>query len=432
MELNETQQKIFDLYKQGNNVFLTGPGGCGKSFLIKHIYQDAIQQNKTIYVTALTGCAAILLKCNATTLHSWASIKNINIPSHKLVRYINNNPKLKNKWINTDILIIDEVSMLSKKLFELLDELGKLLRDNITKPFGGIQLIFSGDFFQLPPIGNKIDYDSSKFCFESERWSDTFDHQINLKHIFRQSDDTYLQILNEIRIGNISQNSIDILNNKVKEYKLLNQNKDINTIPIRLMCNKLTVSNINNTEINNLTTKLYKYKYKPVYITVNTNKYTKSDIKKEEQFIIKNSIIPEILYLKLNSQVMCIVNKPEQNICNGSMGKIIGFTPSGHPQVLFDNNKKLTIKPFKFESTNVKGFYILQYPLILAWAITIHKSQGQTLEKAEMDLGSSVFSNGQSYVALSRVKSLDGLYLKSFDPNRIGASKKVIQYYSQF
>lgn len=458
MELSATQKYIFDQYKNGKNIFITGPGGCGKSFLIQKIYKDALENQRNIAVTALTGCAAILLQCNAKTIHSWASIKNGTLPAYRLINFINKKKKFRDNWTKTDILVVDEVSMMSKQLFELLDDIGRGVRNNIDHPFGGIQIIFSGDFFQLPPIGNKDDIDSSKFCFESDKWNDIFDEEILLSKSYRQTNLKYVKILNQIRQGSISKKSINILNQRILNYTDTNTDTHTHThthtdtgthththtdtdtqktIPIKLMSNKLSVNNINITELNKLQTPLHKFKYtskytEPIKKSIRYKKPTKKEFDIEEEYLLKNLIIEKELYMKIGSQVMSVVNYTDQPICNGSMGKIIDFTPGGHPKVLFDNGLKRTIKPVSFESDNIKGFYILQYPLILSWAITIHKSQGQTLEKAEMELGSNIFASGQTYVALSRIKSLDGLYLKSFDPNKIIASKKVIEYYKSF
>ena len=164
MELSKEQQFAFDKYLQGKNVFITGPGGSGKSALIRKIYIHSYNINKSIRVTALTGCAAILLNCKATTLHSWAGI-GLGIGSQdSIIQKIKRNKFAYAIWKATDILVVDEVSMLSRKLFDLLNAIGKSLRKN-NKPFGGIQLLFSGDFYQLPPVGDKDEPETMQFCF---------------------------------------------------------------------------------------------------------------------------------------------------------------------------------------------------------------------------------------------------------------------------
>jgi ATP-dependent DNA helicase PIF1 len=212
MELSKEQQLAFNKYVKGNNIFITGPGGAGKSALIRMIHQDASKQFKNINVTALTGCAAVLLNCKAKTLHSWAGIGLGNGATDQLIIKIKKNKFAKALWKGTDILVVDEVSMLSLKLFDILNSIGKAVRNN-SRPFGGIQVIFSGDFFQLPPVGDKDEPDTQRFCFESADWNTVFhqDNQIQLKKIFRQTDEIYSTILNQIREGKIKRKSNDLL-----------------------------------------------------------------------------------------------------------------------------------------------------------------------------------------------------------------------------
>ena len=185
MELSREQQIAFDKYLKGENIFITGPGGTGKSALIKLIYNHALKSWKDIHVTALTGCASILLNCKAKTLHSWAGIGLGQGTTENCIAKIKKNKFLKAIWKETEILVVDEVSMLSLKLFDMLNAIGKAIRGN-QKPFGGIHLIFSGDFYQLPPVGDNSEPDTQRFCFESDDWNSVFhtDNQIELKKIF--------------------------------------------------------------------------------------------------------------------------------------------------------------------------------------------------------------------------------------------------------
>ena len=203
MNLSLEQERVFDLYLARQNVFVTGPGGAGKSALIRKIWVHATNAGKKIQVCALTGCAAVLLQCKAKTIHSFAGVGLGTGEPSVLIQKIMKTHYKRNAWREVEVLIIDEVSMLSKRLFELLDIIGRAVRRN-NAPFGGIQLIFSGDFYQLPPISDNND--PPEFCFESEQWFTTFpsNAHIQLVKIFRQTDETYTTILNQIREGRIN------------------------------------------------------------------------------------------------------------------------------------------------------------------------------------------------------------------------------------
>lgn len=437
MDLSKEQQISFDKYVQGHNIFITGPGGSGKSALIKIIHKHAYNQFKDIQVTALTGCASVLLNCKAKTLHSWAGIGLGNGSIEQLVTKIKKNKFAKASWKKTDILVVDEVSMLSLKLFNTLNEIGKAVRGN-SKPFGGIQLIFSGDFFQLPPVGDKEEPDTQRFCFESEEWNTVFprDCQIQLVKIFRQTDETYSNILNQIREGKIKRKSNDLL------LQYVGRPFDPNLVaePTKLYPTRNKVENINNTKMTALQgiEKEYNIKYlKDLEMTkaerLRRIEYSDKDIQLELDFLANNLICDKEMKLKLGSQVMCIVNIQSDTgieVCNGSQGIVTDFCEiTGCPRVKFNNGIERIMVRNVWASDKIPGIGVSQVPLILAWALTIHKSQGATMDTAEIDVGSGIFECGQTYVALSRVKSLDGLYLTSFDAKRIRINKKVKDFY---
>jgi len=212
MNLSKEQQIAFDKYIEGDNIFITGPGGSGKSALIQKINEHSRRTQKEIHVCALTGCAAVLLNANATTIHSWAGIGLGNGTIEQLILKIKANKYSKKMWKQTEVLVVDEVSMLSLKLFDALNQIGKALRGN-NRPFGGIQLVFSGDFYQLPPVGNKEDINTMRFCFESDDWNSIFhrDCQIQLIKIFRQKEASYTSLLNQVREGKIKRKSYELL-----------------------------------------------------------------------------------------------------------------------------------------------------------------------------------------------------------------------------
>ena len=427
MEFSTEQQLAYNKYIEGNNIFITGPGGTGKTALIRHIQKDAYKKCIDIQVCALTGCAAVLLECKAKTVHSWAGIGLGNGTIEQIVTKIMKNRYLKATWTGTDILIVDEVS---------LDSIGKAVRRN-TRPFGGIQVIFSGDFYQLPPVGNKDEPETTKFCFESGLWFQTFslENHVNMNKIFRQSDPIYQRILNQVREGRLKRSSNEALRLTVgKEIPA-----DCLIRPTKLFPTRNKVDYINVNEMNNLKTKEYEFKVKyHADLEMSAQErtlrfgFSKEQIQTELMYIQGNLRCDEVVKLKIGAQVMCIVNIQLDNgdiLCNGAQGIVVDISIQGFPVVKYKNGYQMTMNPHMWPSELIPGIGVSQVPLILAWALTIHKAQGSTLDIAEVDAGSGIFECGQTYVALSRVKSLEGLYLSSFDAKRVRINKKVQEFY---
>lgn len=453
--LSEEQKYAFEQFKKGENLFLTGPGGTGKTHLIKTMVEYMKERDIQYQVCAMTGCAAILLQCNARTLHSFAGVGIANGPYDKLVTKMQNNRFAAPVIRKTNVLILDEVSMLSKFLFEVVERGISLIKTRgYGKPFGGMQVIFSGDFFQLPPVPDTSKPDTGKFCFESEKWKLVFKPQnhIQMHTIFRQRDPTYVQILNEVRYGELSQANCDIMMQNMQ--KTFDEKTGI--VPPKICATRTKTDYINNTAYAKIKSEEFSYvldSNTDLLAYIDTGKaiehelllecrsLTKDERTAEIEFLTTSSNTAKLLKLKKGAKVMCLVNADIDNeICNGSQGVVEDFkkvidpvTKKEYmvPIVRFMNG---VLMPFSIrwkQSERFPSIAIGQIPLCLAWALTIHKIQGATLDMAVMDLGKSIFEFGQTYVALSRVKSLEGLYLTDFDPVKIKANPTVVEFYKK-
>lgn len=445
-DLLSPEQKIaLQKYKDGNNVFITGPGGTGKSFLIKTIKADLEERGIKHVVCGLTGCASVLLNCCAKTIHSWSGIGLANGEIHEIVDKTIKNRKANENWKTTRVLIVDEVSMMSVKIFNALNKIGQTIRRCYTKSFGGIQLIFIGDFFQLPPVGRYTEPETTMFCFQSAHWFSTFskENHVVLKTLFRQKDPVYIKVLDEVRQGVISEESVALLTERTKvkcensPTKLFPRNADadrINQIMYMKIANEEYIYDLK--KHLNVQTYVDSGKPIPVEILMRCLNLSREEVDQQLELLIENSKINKDLKLKKGAFVMCLANLDiDSGICNGSQGTIIDFVTSTagikYPVVKFLNGITMRIDSKIYQHGDYPTIGIEQLPLRLAWAFTIHKSQGITLDIAEMDLGSNVFEYGQSYVGLSRVRSLEGLYLSGFNPRKIKTNPAVSEFYKQ-
>ena len=445
--LSQEQQEAFDRFSLGENLFVTGPGGTGKTHLIKLMVQHAHAANKQIQVCALTGCAAVLLQSNARTIHSWSGIKLAKGPAQKIIGNVLKNRTATKSWRTAQILIIDEISMMSRKIFDILNKIGQTLRNN-SRPFGGIQVIFCGDFFQLGPIGEPDEPETSMFCFESDQWFSTFplENHIELKTIFRQRDPVYVNLLSEVRRGELSPENVDLLHTYVKRAYDPEQNNGCvltKLFPVRNRAyynNKLMFDKISDPPqtfaINiqtNCRTYLESGKAIENMVLDKCDRLTMLEREREVDLMMMSNNMPKTLDLKVGAAVMCTANLDlDRGICNGSQGVVVEILGTGtlcQPKVKFTNGVIFLMPVHFVQSDEYPTLAIGQIPLTLAWALTIHKIQGATLAMAQMDIGQTIFEYGQTYVALSRIQSLDGLYLSSFEPGRIRANPKVQDFY---
>jgi ATP-dependent DNA helicase PIF1 len=352
-------------------------------------------------------------------------------------------------WKEAKCLILDEVSMLSQKIFEILEELGRRTRRN-NSVFGGLQVIFLGDFFQLPPIETENDPGTEKFCFESPVWGRVFslENHIQLTHIFRQKDANYINILMQVRKGYLDRENVEVLESYVnREYDPSANN---GCTPSKLFAIRSKVDFINKQMFAKLAEKEFvneAIEKTDCTTMLDTGKAISADVlykcslmtleqkTYEIENLLNNSACSKIYRFKKGASVMCTVNLDMDNqICNGAQGIITDIIEEGLFPIIvvkFSNGVIKNIVPYYWQSEEYPAVAVGQYPLILAWALTIHKIQGATLKLAEIDIGSSIFEYGQTYVALSRIQSLDGLYLSAFHPQKIRANPIVIQFYEK-
>jgi ATP-dependent DNA helicase PIF1 len=452
--LSLDQCYAFNQFTQGKNLFITGPGGVGKTRLI-HTFVDYTYKNtqttdnidKMISVCAMTGTASLLLKCKARTLHSWSGLKLAKGERGAIIANVLRNRNAKAAWKACKILIVDEVSMMSLKIFELCEEIARIVRRS-SQPFGGIQVIFTGDFFQLPPVGNAGDPDSERFCFESPKWQTVFpkENHIELTTMFRQTDPKYIEILSQVRRGHLTEENSALLSERVKPG--FNAEKHHGCVLTKLFPIRSKAEYVNQsmfakidapihcsdyTRIMNMDAYVENGKPIPTELLVSCMQMSSKERDYELDRLLASAGCAEKLELKVGAAVMCTFNiDMDLGICNGSQGVIVEITSDGVPIVKYSNGVRMPMKKHTWQSDDYPTLAIMQIPLCLAWALTIHKIQGASMSMAEMDLGNAIFEYGQTYVALSRIRTLDGLYLSSFMPNKIKANPKVVEFYESF
>ena len=388
------QEKALSLLKTGRNIFLTGSAGTGKTYVLNQYIKYLKERRIPVSITASTGIAATHLE--GTTIHAWSGIGIKNSLSTRNLNDLKTKKYLKKNIDKSKVLIIDEISMLHRKQLDMVNTVLKFFRET-NEAFGGIQLILCGDFFQLPPIGERNEINRDKFSFMSQAWLDANLSICYLTDQYRQTDNNLNDILNEIRTGSVSENS---------KATLSSNNQDLDEDePTKLYTHNIDVDRINSKHLNSIEGKKKLFHAK-----------IKGNLKLAES--VKKSIMaPEILELKIGSKVMFVKNNHEKGYLNGTLGNVIRFNEDGLPVVKLLNGYELTAEHEDWRIEDESGKMLVsfqQIPLRLAWAITVHKSQGMTLDAAEMDLGKT-FEKGQGYVALSRVKSLSGLNLTAYN-----------------
>lgn len=366
--LNEKQQKALDYIISGKNIFLTGPSGTGKSHII-HTLKSHFGGRKKIAITSTTGISALII--GGTTLHSYLGIGLGQGSVESLHKKIIMNRKAKDRWQKLDILVIDEVSMLSPELFDKLEQIARLIRyprkrllaqpGEIEKPFGGIQLVLSGDFLQLPVVG------CEDFCFESKSWENCIHHTVVLTEIMRQADKEFQEVLNDLRFGKITDRARALLESRIG-VELKN---DLGIKPTRIYTTNALVDEMNEKELDKLAEKYDFFEY-------DMDIYFYDFVSNREQAIEKyrkSSLAPDKLQLCKEAQVMLLHNLDlDSGLANGSRGVVEDFL-EGLPIVKFLNGESRVIDfhSWEVEEGDKKVVRLTQIPLKLAWAITTHK-----------------------------------------------------------
>jgi ATP-dependent DNA helicase PIF1 len=425
VKLNRKQALAMEAISNGESVCLTGVAGTGKSTIIKQFKADVNDPN--VAITAMTGIAAIIL--SGTTLHSYLGIGLGQASAEVLIDRIVKKPYMRRRWRKLKTLIIDEVSMLSPFLFDKLEEIARGVREN-DLPFGGIQIVACGDFCQLPCVERNKGPDSTEdkesipeFCFEAKSWPLCITRTIYLTEIIRQSDIEFQNCLNEVRLGKLSQESKDLLKSRVN----LDLTNELGIKPTKIYTTNADVDEINERELDLLARDGAEFLQYDMVVN-----YYVTGLQKQflQERLRKLCLAADVLQLCVGAQIMLIYNIDlDSQLVNGSRGIVTGFE-EGLPVVQFLNGKKRIIdyNTWEIKENDKTVMTITQIPLKLGYAFTTHKSQGSTLDYAEVDLG-NIFEYGQAYVALSRVKTLSGLSITNLAFERINCHPKSVAFY---
>ncbi|MBN9542828.1 MAG: AAA family ATPase [Alphaproteobacteria bacterium] len=410
--LSPDQHQAINAVREGRNVFITGKAGTGKSFLITLL--KALYHDRGIEITATTGIAAVNI--GGATIHSFSGIGAGDMPVEFIVKRLKSakSRQMRKKIKECRLLVIDEISMLASDTIDKIDMVFRNIRE-VNVPFGGIQVVLIGDFAQLPPVTRDNQY---SYAFNSQVWREANLKVFVLKSIFRQKDPEFIELLNNIRLNQLSDKDVRLL--KSRE----NLKPDFKNLTIIATHND-QVDRINTHFLKELNTTSQSFKMEEY-----------GDDKDKLDYLKKYCLAPSSLELKIGAQVMMLKNTHyKEGIINGSTGKVLDFIIfKGRklPVVRFNNGVE---KVIEYESWALEDICletgrlseiasIAQLPLSLAWAITVHKSQGMSIDRIYCDL-SKAFAPGQVYVALSRARSLEGLYIQNFNPRKIIVNQQV-------
>lgn len=405
------QEEALSLLKMGKNIFLTGAAGSGKTFLLNKYIKYLKDNNVRVAVTASTGIAATHLQ--GATIHSWSGIGIKDRITQKDLDKLLTTSRIKRNYKKTKVLIIDEISMLHKHQLDMVDSIARYIVGS-DKAFGGIQVVLCGDFFQLPPVSSGSLLEETQFAYEASAWKDGDFQVCYLHEQHRQGNDPLLDVLNDIRNGTAGEHTKVHLRTRYKKEP------HGATKATRLYSRNINVDTINEHELASIQGQ------------EKTFKMVTDGFGALVEGLKKSCLAPEQLKLKVGAEVMFIKNDISSGrYVNGTRSIVIGFEKSSEawPIVKTYDNETIIAYPeeWKYEENGIVRATLIQVPLRLAWAITIHKSQGMTLDAAEIDLGDA-FEPGMGYVALSRVRSLHGLKLMNLNEMALKVHPKILQH----
>ena len=401
-----TQQEALKILKAGHNVYITGAAGSGKTYLLNEFIQYLKEREIGVAVTATTGIASTHL--GGLTIHSWAGIGIASEAGDDEIKAIASNRRIARRFENTNTLIIDEISMLDAARLSLVNRVAKAAKGSF-KPFGGMQVVLCGDFFQLPPVA-RVGEPQPKFAYRSSTWEELNPKICYLTQQFRQAGDALLDVLNAIRQNEVSE--------EIKKFLFSRRGAIIsNNRVTKLYSHNVDVDAENFRELSGLSGEKMEY-----YMNF-------EGIKAAIKALKGGCLAPETLIVKKGAVVMFVKNNFEKGYVNGTLGKIADFSENGHPVVKTLSGKKIIAAPesWSVEENGKILAKITQVPLRPAWAITIHKSQGMTLDAAEIDL-SGAFEEGMGYVALSRVRTLGGIKLLGLNDIALKVRQEILEF----
>jgi ATP-dependent DNA helicase PIF1 len=399
------QAQALRVMLEGGSVFLTGAPGAGKTYVLNEFVRRATRAGKIVAVTASTGIAATHI--GGTTMHSWSGLGIKDFLTDWDRESLVKNDRLLKRYNGADILVIDEVSMLHGHRLDMVNEVAKLLRKS-DRPFGGLQVILVGDLFQLPPISRGSE--AADFVHLSAAWQELAPKVCYITEQHRQASDTLLDLLEAMRRGDVGE-----LHETVLRERLQIKRPD-GLVVTRLYSHNMDVDSINDRHLRDIAGEG----------TLFTAQTSGQAVKIEQ--LQKSMLAPERLELKKGAEVMFVANNFQAGFVNGSRGRVVDFV-DGMPLVKIPGGREIKVErhSWKLEEDNRTRAEIAQLPLRLAWAITIHKSQGMSLDAAEIDLSRS-FTPGMGYVALSRVRSMDGVYLAGINQMALAMHPTIFEF----